>query len=114
MPGLPWTSTLELVTGMVSSLTQAFGSKYMLEPLKKSMPICAPVGGSAGEATNGHNTGAWSEVIRQADTGTPDGDQPWPFLRGPRAGLRSNRRGSRCLRVSTAVRGNSWWKSVRN
>ena len=38
------------------------------------MPICAPVGGSAGVGMNGQNAGAWSLVIRQVATGAFAGE----------------------------------------
>ena len=56
------------------------------------MPICAPVGGRPGAVMNGHNTPAWSEVIRHVETGADAGDQPRPRARPPRRGTWRNSR----------------------
>ena len=73
------------------------------------MPIWAPVGGRPGAAMNGHNTGAWSEVIRHTDTGA-DAGAPAASAAGGRRG--AGWAGTAGLPAAGGVgvgRVGSWW-----
>ncbi len=72
------------------------------------MPIWAPVGGRPGAAISGHNTGAWSEVIRHTDTGADAGAQPRPRCRTPRRGVGGKNRASLTGGAGLSRVG-SWW-----
>ena len=77
------------------------------------MPIWAPVGGRPGVAISGQSTGAWSEVIRHADTGgVGEAAQPRPGVRGPRRPARRNSRASLEGAGSLGTAGRSWPKSA--
>src|SRR5680860_280735 len=78
------------------------------------MPIWAPVGGSPGGLMNGHNTGAWSDVIRQVATGAFAGDHPAPGRRAPARAACLNSRGSFITGAGCGTLGRSWPKSASN
>ncbi|MFC5041843.1 hypothetical protein [Ornithinimicrobium kibberense] len=95
MPGLPKHMMFGLLIGTSPRTTQPSGSQWNAAPEATSMPICAPVGGSAGVGMNGQNAGAWSLVIRQVATGAFAGAQPRSTFRGPLGLVGRNTRGSR-------------------